>query len=100
LVFYPPVSAIPKKRVRSEDLPAAPRSIYLPDLSYLATVVISLRGKVLLHEEVRLARIDRVLEVLKVIKDDDAGVGFVGVGELALLVGKDEAYYVAAGPDA
>ena len=44
----------------------------------------------LLHEEVRLARIDRVLEVLNVIKDDDAGVGFVGVGELALLVGKDE----------
>lgn len=89
-----------RKLGRRDDLPAAPGGVNLADPANLARVVVLLGGEVLPHEEVGRARVDGVAEVLKVVEHDIVAVGLAAGGKPAVLVGEDEAHYVAAGADA
>lgn len=86
---------------RRHDLPAAPRRVDFAHTANLARVVVLLGREVLPHEEVCLARVDGVAQLLKRVEHDVVGVGLrVWSGQPAVLVGEDVAHHVAAGADA
>lgn len=86
---------------RRHNLPAAPGRVNLAHAADLPGVVKLLGRKVLPHEEVGLARVDGVAQLLEGVEDDGVGEGLRAAGgEPAVLVGEDVAHHVAAGADA
>lgn len=95
-------SSLSSELRRRHNLPAAPGRVNLAHAADLPGVVKLLGGKVLPHEEVGLARVDGVAQLLKGVEDDGVGEGLCAAagGEPADLVGEDVAHHVAAGADA
>ncbi|KAI6751632.1 hypothetical protein HG531_006328 [Fusarium graminearum] len=97
-ILYATIQTILCQFCRGDNLPAAPGCVDFTDAADLTRVVELLGCEMLPHEEVGLAAVDGVAQVLKVVEDYGIFEGFLcgARGQPALLVGQDEAHHVAA----